>query len=56
MVIQRDLQIPTVKKKSATTAQYSARLGAHPNDLIVNLIGLTGDCEDTRQMICLPDS
>jgi hypothetical protein len=29
-----------LKKKSATTALNSARLSAHPNDLIVNLMEL----------------
>jgi hypothetical protein len=41
MVIRRDLQIPTVKEEIRRyTSQYSARLSAHPNDLIVNLIEL----------------
>jgi hypothetical protein len=40
-VNQRDLQIPTVKEEIRRyTCQYSARLSAHPNDLIVNLIEL----------------
>jgi hypothetical protein len=40
-VIRRDLQIPTVKEELRRySSQYSARLSAHPNDLIVNLIGL----------------
>jgi hypothetical protein len=35
MVIQRDLQIPTVKEEIRRySSQYSARLSAHPNDLI----------------------
>jgi hypothetical protein len=37
-VIRRDLQIPTVKEEIRRYSfQYSARLSAHPNDLIVNL-------------------
>jgi hypothetical protein len=41
MVIRRDLQIPTVKEEIRRySSQYSARLSAHPNDLIVNLIAL----------------
>jgi hypothetical protein len=40
-VIRRDLQIPTVKEETRRySSQYSARLSAHPNDLIVNLIDL----------------
>jgi hypothetical protein len=40
-VIQRDLQIPTVKKEIRRyCSQYGAHLSAHPNDLIVNLIEL----------------
>jgi hypothetical protein len=40
-VIQRDLQIPTVKEEIRHySSQYSARLSAHPNDLTVNLIEL----------------
>jgi hypothetical protein len=35
------LQIPTVKEEIRRySSQYSARLSAHPNDLIVNLIEL----------------
>jgi hypothetical protein len=42
-VIQRDLQIPTVKEEIRRYgSQYSARLSTHPNDLIVNLIELPG--------------
>jgi hypothetical protein len=38
MVIRRDLQMPTVKEEIRRySSQYSARLSAHPNDLIVNL-------------------
>jgi hypothetical protein len=55
-VIQRDLQTPTVKEEIRRySSQYSARVSAHPNDLIVNLLD-NCDCEDTCQMICLPDS
>jgi hypothetical protein len=37
MVIQRDFQIPTVKKEIRPySSQYSARHSTHPNDLIVN--------------------
>jgi hypothetical protein len=40
-VIQRDLQIPTVKEEIRRySSQYSAHLSTHPNDLIVNLIEL----------------
>jgi hypothetical protein len=40
-VIRGDLQIPTVKEEIRRySSQYSARLSAHPNDLIVNLIEL----------------
>jgi hypothetical protein len=46
-VIRRDLQIPTVKEKIRRySSQYSARLSAHTNDLIVNLIELP----DNRQL------
>jgi hypothetical protein len=38
MVIRRDPQIPTVKEEiHGFSSQYSARLSAHPNHLIVNL-------------------
>jgi hypothetical protein len=40
-VIQRDLQIPTLKEEICHNSQYSARLSAHPNDLTVNLIELS---------------
>jgi hypothetical protein len=41
-VIRRDLQIPTVKEEiSRYSSQYSARLSAHPNGLIVNLFELS---------------
>jgi hypothetical protein len=40
-VIRRDLQIPTVKEEIRRySSQYSARLSAHPNDLIGNLMEL----------------
>jgi hypothetical protein len=40
-VIRRDLQVPTVNQEiRCYSSQYSARLSAHPNDLIVNLIDL----------------
>jgi hypothetical protein len=41
MVIRKDLKNPTVKEEIRRySSQYSARLSAHPNDLIVNLIEL----------------
>jgi hypothetical protein len=40
-VIQKDLQTLTVKEEVLNcSSQYSARLSAHPNDLIVNLMEL----------------
>jgi hypothetical protein len=40
-LIRRDLQVPTVKEEIRRySSQYIARLSAHPNDLIVNLIEL----------------
>jgi hypothetical protein len=40
-VMRRDLQILTVKEEiRCYSSQYSARLSAHPNDLIVNLFEL----------------
>jgi hypothetical protein len=40
-VIRRDLQIPTVKEEMRRySSQYSARLSAHPNGLVVNLMKL----------------
>jgi hypothetical protein len=40
-VIRMDLQIPTVKEEIRRySSQYRARLSAHPNELIVNLIEL----------------
>jgi hypothetical protein len=38
-VIQKDLQTPTVKVKIRRySSQYSARLSAHPNGLVANLM------------------
>jgi hypothetical protein len=46
-VIQRDLRIQTVKEEiHCYSSQYSARFGAHSNDLIVNLTELP----DNRQL------
>jgi hypothetical protein len=40
-VIRRDLQTPTVTEEiRCYSSQYSARLSAHPNDLMVNLMEL----------------
>jgi hypothetical protein len=40
-VIRRDLHTPTVKEEIRPySSQYSARLSAHPNDLIANLMEL----------------
>jgi hypothetical protein len=37
--IRRDLQTPTVKEEILRySSQYSARLSAHPNGLVVNLM------------------
>jgi hypothetical protein len=37
--IQRDLQIPTVKEEICHySSQYSARLSAHKNELVMNLM------------------
>jgi hypothetical protein len=39
MVIGRDFKLPTVKEEIRHyNSQYSARLGVHPNDLVVNLM------------------
>jgi hypothetical protein len=57
-VIRRDIQIPTVKEEIRRySSQYNARLSAHPNDLIVNLMELPDNrrLQDSCQMICLPD-
>jgi hypothetical protein len=41
-VIRRDLQIPTVKEEiRGYSSRYGARLSAHPNHLIINLIQLS---------------
>jgi hypothetical protein len=41
-VIRRDLQTPTVKEEIRRySSQYCARLSAHPNDLVVNLMEQT---------------
>jgi hypothetical protein len=46
-VIRRDLQIPTVKEEIRRySSQYSARLSAHPNVLVVNLM----DLPDSRRL------
>jgi hypothetical protein len=46
-VIRRELQIPTVKEEIRRySSQCSARLSAHPNGLMVNLIELP----DNRQL------
>jgi hypothetical protein len=38
-VIRRDLQTPIVKEEIRRySSQYSARLSAHPDDLVVNLM------------------
>jgi hypothetical protein len=40
-VIRRDLHIPTVQEEiQRYSSQYSARLSAHPNDLIANIMEL----------------
>jgi hypothetical protein len=40
-VIRRDLQIPTVKEEiQSYSSQQTARLSAHSNDLIANLMEL----------------
>jgi hypothetical protein len=45
--IRRDLQTPTVKEEIRRySSQYSARLSAHPNGLVVNLMEQT----DNRRM------
>jgi hypothetical protein len=45
--IRRDLQMQTVKAEILRySSQYSARLSAHPNDLIVNL----SELPDNRQL------
>jgi hypothetical protein len=43
-VIRRDLHIPTVKEEIRHySSQYSARLSAHPNGLVVNLMDQPGN-------------
>jgi hypothetical protein len=40
-IIRRDLHAPTVKEEIRRySSQYSARLSAHPNDLLANLMEL----------------
>jgi hypothetical protein len=59
MVIWRDLHTPTVKEEiSHYNSQYSASLSGHPSYLVVTSWHnpTTGDCKDTCQTICLPDS
>jgi hypothetical protein len=52
-VIQRDLQIPTVKEEiSRYRSQYSARLSSHPIGLIVYLMELP---DNRRLQRCLPN-
>jgi hypothetical protein len=47
-VIRRDLQTPTVIEEIRPySSQYGARLSAHPNDLIVNLMELP---DNNRQL------
>jgi hypothetical protein len=51
-VIRRDLQIPTVKEEIRRySSQYSARLSAHPNGLIVNLIELPDNRRLRRHLL-----
>jgi hypothetical protein len=39
ILIRRDLQIPSVKKEiSYYSSHYSARLTAHPNDILLTLL------------------
>jgi hypothetical protein len=39
MVFRRDLRTPTVKEEiRRQSSRYSARLSAHPNDVVVNLM------------------
>jgi hypothetical protein len=50
-VIRRDLHVPTVKEEILRySSQYSARLSAHPNGLIVNLIELPDDRQLLRHL------
>jgi hypothetical protein len=41
MVIGSYLQIPTVKEENRRYSSHSARLSAHPNDIIESLIELS---------------
>jgi hypothetical protein len=51
-VIRRDLQIPTVIEEIRRyTSQYSARLSAHPNGLVVKLMEQP---DNNRRCIVLP--
>jgi hypothetical protein len=46
-LIRRDLHISTVKEEIRRySSHYGARLGTHPNNLVVNLLGLP----DTRRL------
>jgi hypothetical protein len=52
-VIQRNLQIPTVKEEiHCYSSQYSARLNAHPKDLIhvLNLMELPDNMQLRRHL------
>jgi hypothetical protein len=50
-VIRRDLHAPTVKEEICRySSQYSVRLSAHPNDLIVNLIELPDNMRMRRHL------
>jgi hypothetical protein len=54
-VIQRDLQIPTVKEEiHCYSFQYGALLRAHPNDLIVNLTELPDNRRCTVMFLKIP--
>jgi hypothetical protein len=50
-VIRKDLQIPTVKEEiQRYSSQYSARLSARPNDLILNLMELPDNRRRQRHL------
>jgi hypothetical protein len=50
-VIWRDLQTPTAKEEIRRySSQYSARLSAHPNGLVVNLIELPDNSRLRRHL------
>jgi hypothetical protein len=50
-VIRTDLQIPTVKEEIRRySSQYSARLSAHPNGLVVNLMEQTDNSRLRRHL------